>query len=135
VPAFYIHFSHGVTTPSGPGTHYRDFAITLRPPHSVGPLWTSDQPDTQTSTWQDTALTTDSHPCLGGILTRNPNKQVASDPRHRRSASGIGCMQLHYGENGVYCRKWSVLAGKHEVELKTFSAIMYWVVMHWCSSV
>jgi hypothetical protein len=31
--------------------------------HSVGLLWTSDQVDTQTSTWQHTALTTDRHPC------------------------------------------------------------------------
>jgi len=30
---------------------------------SVGLLWTSDQPDTETSTWQHTTLTTDTHPC------------------------------------------------------------------------
>ena len=33
-------------------------------PHSVGLLWTSDQPDAQTSTRQNTTLTTDIHPCL-----------------------------------------------------------------------
>jgi hypothetical protein len=32
-------------------------------PHSVGLLWTSDQPDTETSTLQHTTLTTDRHPC------------------------------------------------------------------------
>jgi hypothetical protein len=32
-------------------------------PHSVGLLWTGDQPDTETSTWQHTTLTTDRHPC------------------------------------------------------------------------
>jgi hypothetical protein len=31
--------------------------------HSVGLLWTSDQPDAQTSTWQHTTLTRDRHPC------------------------------------------------------------------------
>jgi hypothetical protein len=31
--------------------------------HSVGLLWTSDQPDVQTSTQQHTILTTDRHPC------------------------------------------------------------------------
>ena len=32
-------------------------------PHSVGLLWTSDQPDTVASTWQHTTLTRDRHPC------------------------------------------------------------------------
>jgi hypothetical protein len=30
---------------------------------SVGPLWTSDQPIAETSTWQCTTLTTDRYPC------------------------------------------------------------------------
>jgi hypothetical protein len=30
--------------------------------HTVGLLWTSDQPDAGTSTWQHTTLTTDRHP-------------------------------------------------------------------------
>jgi hypothetical protein len=33
-------------------------------PHSVGLLWTSDQPVAETSIWQHTILTTDRHPCL-----------------------------------------------------------------------
>jgi hypothetical protein len=32
-------------------------------PHSVGLLWTSDQPVAETSTWQLTTLTRDRHPC------------------------------------------------------------------------
>ena len=32
-------------------------------PHSVGLLWTSDQPVAETSTWQHTTLTRDRHPC------------------------------------------------------------------------
>jgi len=31
-------------------------------PHSVGLLWTSDQPVAETSTWQHTTLTWDRHP-------------------------------------------------------------------------
>jgi hypothetical protein len=31
-------------------------------PHSVGLLWTSDQPEPETSTWQHTTLTTDRYP-------------------------------------------------------------------------
>ena len=33
------------------------------PPQSVGLLWTSDQPDAETSIWQHTTITTDRHPC------------------------------------------------------------------------
>jgi hypothetical protein len=32
-------------------------------PHSVGLLWTSDQPVAETSTWQHVTLTRDRHPC------------------------------------------------------------------------
>jgi hypothetical protein len=40
-------------------------------PHSVRLLWTSDQSDANTSSWQHTTLTTDRHPCPGGIQTRS----------------------------------------------------------------
>jgi hypothetical protein len=42
----------GTTASSGPGpADYRVFIVTLtHTPHSVGLLWTSDQPDVQTST-------------------------------------------------------------------------------------
>jgi len=33
-------------------------------PQSVGLLWTSDQPDADTSTWQHTTITWHKHPCL-----------------------------------------------------------------------
>ena len=32
-------------------------------PHSVGLLWTSDQPEAEISTWQHASLTGDRHPC------------------------------------------------------------------------
>jgi len=51
-------------------------------PHSVGLLWTSDQHDAETSTWQHTTLTTDNH-APGGIRTHNPSKRGAADPRLR----------------------------------------------------
>jgi len=35
----------------------------LYTPHSIGLLWTSDQPDAETSTWQHPTLTTDRYPC------------------------------------------------------------------------
>ena len=46
---------------------------------SVGLLWTSDQPEAQTSIWQHTALTTDRHPCR----THNLSSWAARDLRLR----------------------------------------------------
>jgi len=48
--------------------------------HSAGLLWTSDQSDAETSTWQHT---TDIH-APGGIRTQNPSKRAAADRRFRR---------------------------------------------------
>ena len=56
--------SSGETAPSGPGPRCRGFTITLRhTTHSVELLWTSDQPEAETSIWQHTTLTRDGHPC------------------------------------------------------------------------
>jgi len=48
-------------------------------PHSVGLLWTRDQPETEISTLQHTALTTDKHPCPR--RDSNPQSQLASGRR------------------------------------------------------
>jgi hypothetical protein len=60
-----IFSPNGATAPSGPEPpHYRGFTIThTYTPHSVGLLWTSDQPDAETSTWQHTTRTRDRRPC------------------------------------------------------------------------
>jgi hypothetical protein len=47
-------------------------------PHSVGLLWTSDQPNAETSIWQHTTLF-----APGGIRTHNPSTPAAADPRPR----------------------------------------------------
>jgi len=54
--------------------------IQLDTPHLVGLLWMSDQLITETSTWQNTTLTTDIH-APGGIRTYYLGKQAATDPR------------------------------------------------------
>jgi hypothetical protein len=51
--------------------------------HSVRLLWTSDQPDAETSTWKHTTLKRDIH-APGGIQTHNPSKRTAEDPSVRR---------------------------------------------------
>ena len=52
-------------------------------PQSVGLLRTSDQLVAETSTWQHTTITTDKHPCPGGIRTHNLSRRAAADPRLR----------------------------------------------------
>jgi len=76
------------------------FSLSSQPhhTHSIGLLWTSDQPDAKTSTWKNTQhlQETDIH-APSGIHTHNPSKQVATDPHH--AATGIGlifCYRLFY---------------------------------------
>ena len=53
-------------------------------PHSGGLLWTSDQPDSETSTWQHTTLRRKKISIPpGGIRTRNTTKRAVEDPRLR----------------------------------------------------
>jgi hypothetical protein len=74
-------YDHVATAPSGPGpTHDRSPTITLRHVHSVGVLWTCDQPVAQDSTGQHTTLTTDKHP--SPRRDSNPQSQQASGRRH-----------------------------------------------------
>jgi hypothetical protein len=51
--------------------------------HSIGLLWTSDQPNAETSVWQHTALTRERHPFHGGIRTRKTGNRAAADPQLR----------------------------------------------------
>jgi len=52
-------------------------------PQSVALLWTSDQPDAGTSTWQHTTLTTNIY-VPRGMQSRNPSKRATVDPRLRQ---------------------------------------------------
>jgi len=56
-------------------------------PHSVGLLWTSDQPDAEVCSLQQITQETDNH-APGGIQTRDPSKLAAVDlhlrPRDHR---------------------------------------------------
>jgi hypothetical protein len=76
--------------PSGSGPpHSRGFLITHNDASQpVGLLWTSDQPVTETSTWQHTTLTTDRHPCPR--WNSNPQSQLASDSRCSLRPRGAG---------------------------------------------
>jgi len=61
-------------------------------PHSVGLLWTSDQPDTENSTWQHTTLTTDRHPCPRRNSNTQSQEESGRRPRHWTARSlGPAC--------------------------------------------
>ena len=78
---FYI-FYHGLTALAGLVLLHDASRSHLDTPHSVGLLWTSDQPDAETSTCQHKTLTRDIHaPVVIG--TRNPDKRAAADLRLR----------------------------------------------------
>jgi hypothetical protein len=79
-PAF-ICF-HGSTAPSGSRPpRYQGFKITLSYTHqqSVGILWTSDQSDADTSTWQHTTLRRERH--LYPRRDSNPQSQQTNGHR------------------------------------------------------
>jgi len=63
----------------GPGApQYRGFTQTR---HTCGtPV---DQPDLETSSWQQQTFTRDRRVCAGGIRTRNPSKRSAAYTRLR----------------------------------------------------
>jgi len=54
----------------------RSHSVSL---HSVGLLWRSDQPETETSTWQHTTLRRDKYPC--NRRDSNPHIQKANSRR------------------------------------------------------
>ena len=66
--------------------------------HSVGLLWTSDQPDAGTSTWQNTTLTRDegSRPAAG-FETTIPASERPQNHALDRAARGIGHSQILRG--------------------------------------
>jgi hypothetical protein len=73
----FVLFFIGAIAVSGTGPpHYRGFRSYSGTPHSVGLLWTSDQPDAETTAWQHTTFTRDVHPCLW--LDSNTRSKEAS---------------------------------------------------------
>jgi len=72
-----IFFSADLTAVLGRGLLFVEVSRSHSDaPHSVGLLWTSDQPNAQTSSWQHTALTTDRQQCPR--RDSNPQSQQAN---------------------------------------------------------
>ena len=73
-------------------------------PQSVGVLWTSDQPVTETCTWQHTTLTTDIH---APPWDSNPQSQQASSRRPTPQSTrplGSALKEICRFENLKICR-------------------------------
>ena len=79
-----LYHNNPSTAPVGLGFLYEVSRSHSDTKHSVGLLWTSDQPVAETSTWQHTTLKTDNtFMSLGGIRTHNLSRRAAADPRLR----------------------------------------------------
>ena len=66
-------------------------------PQSLGLLWRHDQPDAETSTWQDTTLTTDRHPYpppAAGFEPAIPRTERPQTHALDRAATGGGTKHL-----------------------------------------
>ena len=73
-------FYHGATALVGQNLLVIEDSLSLSDaPHSIGLLWTSDQPDAEKPTWKHTTPTRDRHPCPRWDL--NPQSQVVSGRR------------------------------------------------------
>ena len=82
-------------------------------PHSVGFLWTSDQPDAETSTWQHTTLTRDRHPRL--LRDANPQSQQASGCGPKpKPARPLGSAPENVNAN-VLCKHTAALVGPYQL--------------------
>ena len=72
-----VFFNHGTTALEGQGLLIVEGSWSHSDtPHSVGLLWTSDQPDTETSTWQHTTLTWETYKPLAGFEPTIPAREV-----------------------------------------------------------
>ena len=89
-----IYISHNTTTHSSPVSFIGEVSKLhlSQTSHSVRILWTSDQPEAETSTWQHTTSTRETERERererdihepSGIRTRDPSKGAAADLRLR----------------------------------------------------
>jgi hypothetical protein len=66
-------------------------------PQSLGLLWTSDQPDPETSTWQHTTISRDRHLCPWRCSNRHYQQASGCRPNERLRPRG------YYDWHKLYC--------------------------------
>jgi hypothetical protein len=83
ITLFFVNFWHDSSQLARTSSFTRFLDNTQWRAKSVGLLCTSDQLVAETSTWRHTTLTTDRHPCPGGIRKHSLRKRAAVHPRLR----------------------------------------------------
>jgi hypothetical protein len=103
--------------------------------HSVGLLWTSDQPDEETSTWQHTTLTTDRHPCPR--QDSNPQSQQVNSRRPTPwTARPLGSADIVYAWHlprfrAVLSHRVPVVAILLHMVLHMWQCLTNWGITHY----
>jgi len=69
-------------------------------PHSVWLLWTSDQPDAETSTWEHTALTRDIHDLAGFEPAIAASERPQTHAFHRAATGNASIAVRPYKRHG-----------------------------------
>ena len=109
---------HGATAPTGQGPpHYRGFTNTDTP-HSVGHLWTRDQPDAKTSTWQHTTSATERH----------PYPQLDSNPQFRKAS----CRKPTPRPRGHWDRPFRYLLANHTTNTGLCVCVCMYIYIYKC---
>jgi hypothetical protein len=92
-------------------------------PHAVGLIWASDQPDAETSSWQNTTLAGDRHP--SSQRDSNPQFQQASNWQQSHAldcaATGIGMQTNRGGEVQIHLLVHSKPEVRDSLHIPTFS--------------
>ena len=98
-------------------------SYSLDTPHSLGILWTSDQPVAETSTWQHTTLTINRIYASGGIRTHSPSKRAAADPLFRPRGHWDRQIITHYKSityTGSFKKVWTISSREPEEIVQIF---------------
>ena len=125
----YIFFYHDATAPLDPGLLIIEESWSHSDTsHSVGLLWTSDQPDTQTSAWLVTTLTRDRHPCPQ--RDSNPQSQQASKRRNMPYTVwplGYAIMHLQISNINMYKRTELIIENVYDGQhlIRTYMSIYF----------
>ena len=91
VSCFLFFFCYGVTTRVGQGfLIVEDSWSHSDTPQSVRLLWTSDQPDAETSTWQHATLAREKYPCPRWDSNSQSQQASGRRPKLDRTVPGIG---------------------------------------------
>jgi hypothetical protein len=90
----FILYFYGSTALVGLDLLYEFLRSHSDTPHSVGLLWTSDQPDAKTSTWQRTLPTRDKHPCLFRDLDPQSQQAIICKPMPETARSPVSAVYI-----------------------------------------